>query len=175
MANTGFRHTEATKQKLSALRAGENNPFFGRKHSQEFRDRQTIRTKQQNAARQYTISPRTVPDLSSESAAYLAGIIDGEGSITIKKGKRGATISVCNTSFALMEWLMKITGRPRVYRRKVQTSAIVKARCDIFVFEITGARDVLYLLRATLPYLTIKRDRAENAISQLLKVYEGQI
>lgn len=32
---SGFRHSEATKQKMSEAARGEKNPFFGRRHSEE--------------------------------------------------------------------------------------------------------------------------------------------
>jgi hypothetical protein len=33
----GFKHSEATKQKLREIRLGDKNPFFGKKHSEEFK------------------------------------------------------------------------------------------------------------------------------------------
>jgi hypothetical protein len=45
MGKQGFRHTDKTKRKLSEMRKGERNPFFGRTHSAEFKRELSRRSK----------------------------------------------------------------------------------------------------------------------------------
>jgi len=41
-ANTGKKHTEETKKLWSEQRTGQNNPFFGKTHSEEFKEKQRL-------------------------------------------------------------------------------------------------------------------------------------
>jgi len=50
----GYKLTEEQRQHLSEIRTGENNPFFGKTHSEEFSKRQSIRLK--------GIAPKMTPE-----------------------------------------------------------------------------------------------------------------
>ena len=41
-ANTGRKHTEETKRKMSEAATGQNNAFFGKTHSEEFKEKQRL-------------------------------------------------------------------------------------------------------------------------------------
>jgi hypothetical protein len=95
--------------------------------------------------------------------AYLAGIIDGEGSIYIgnfsKNKKTGAlyyqtNMEVTNTDESLMKWLTeKFGGRIHKYTEK-QTPK--NSRKPIYRWIVTS--DLLtYLCQQMLPYLIIKK------------------
>jgi hypothetical protein len=95
--------------------------------------------------------------------AYLAGIIDGEGCIAIRKSKRtgtckstryAAAVTVGNTSCHLIEQLVGTFGVGCVtYRYPTKT----KRACYLWSLPSRGAREVL---RAVQPYLIVKREQA---------------
>jgi hypothetical protein len=97
--------------------------------------------------------------------AYIAGIIDGEGTVCIfnSTGKtkgivypRGRPIlSVCNTDQRIVRWLKeKVGGRAATVRRAQNP------RCkQTYVWE-TGWQHARAVLEACLPYLIIKQDQA---------------
>jgi len=99
--------------------------------------------------------------------AYTAGIMDGEGSISIarkpnKKVKRGYSlglvVTVNNTEQWLTEWLkMQYGGVVCLAKRGNKTEK------PLWVWRIV-AREASEFLKLVLPYLTIRRPHAENAI-----------
>jgi len=100
--------------------------------------------------------------LQPTDAAYLAGIIDGEGSIMVlsKRDTCIIKISVANTFVGLIEWLTEVTGIG---------SVVMTARAS--EKHKTGYHWQCYseaaesLLKQILPYLRIKRAQAELALS----------
>lgn len=95
--------------------------------------------------------------------AYLAGVIDGEGCIGIRRTKRtgsckstrySAAVTVGNTSRVLIEQLVRAFGVGCVtYRYPTKT----KRACYLWSLSSRGAREVL---RAVQPYLIVKREQA---------------
>ena len=65
---------------------------------------------------------RKIRKLSVTERAYVAGIIDGEGSITLtvkqKGGTRHVTISISNTEIALLRYLGKIIGAGKLVHKR---------------------------------------------------------
>ena len=56
---------------------------------------------------------RKVKRLSTTDAAYLAGLVDGEGTITLSASKdrtRKPSLSIANTDRGLLEWTREVTG-----------------------------------------------------------------
>lgn len=109
--------------------------------------------------------------------AYLAGIIDGEGSIYIGNfscnKKTGAkyyqtNMEVTNTDKILIDWLLEnIGGRSGVYTAK-QTPK--NSRKTVYRWMVSG--DLLtHLCHLLLPYLTIKKRQCEIMI-KMRKTYE---
>lgn len=98
---------------------------------------------------------------SDTDLAYLAGIIDGEGTITIGRAPRNNTkhrvpyhiphVKVCNTNKELIDWIhAKFGGRMNNTRQanaKWSTLYYIRWNCG-------KARD---LLEAILPYLRVKK------------------
>jgi len=100
-------------------------------------------------------------------AAYLAGIIDGEGSISLiapyRRSRGGRVeISVANTSEALIGWLIA-TGFKASILRKQRARVHHK---QAFEWKVRGVA-VRQLLLAVLPYLVSKRPQAELALQFL--------
>ena len=95
--------------------------------------------------------------------AYLAGVIDGEGCIGIRKTKRtgsfkstrySAVLTIGNTSRLLIEQLMAAFGAGCVtYRYPTKT----KRACYLWTVSSLGARHVLCNVH---PYLIVKRRQA---------------
>ena len=93
---------------------------------------------------------------------YLAGIIDGEGCITIGAGKKetcinyNALVLVQNTSKKLIDWLQANFGG-QIYLSKKETEKNKEA----WMWRLTKQKDIEILLLSILPYLIIKREQAK--------------
>ena len=89
--------------------------------------------------------------------AYIAGFLDGEGSITIGKAgppnSHSARISIGNNNLAVLEWIQTILrcGSIRTAKRKY-------GLCYSILFTKKEGEIILPLL---LPYLHIKKKNAE--------------
>lgn len=96
---------------------------------------------------------------------YLAGILDGEGSIFIGKGrsKKGEkcfpAIAIVNTDFRLMQWLKEEVGgyiRTKPDKRPNHKTA--------YVWRTQAVLDVYNILKAVSPHLTVKRGNAQKVL-----------
>lgn len=93
--------------------------------------------------------------------AYLAGIIDGEGCITIlyyaKQRKYIPNFSVVNTDLCLIEWLVD-TFSGKFYTRRPQKDRPL----DKVKYEWVISQSIIdKLLPKILPFLVIKKKNAE--------------
>lgn len=118
--------------------------------------------------------------------SYLAGILDGEGCITIGAGKKetcinyNAIILVQNTSKVLIDWLQSRFGG-QVYLSKKLTEKTKAA----WMWRITKKKEIELLLLAVLPYLIIKKEQAKvllafvrlgsDAMPELRAIYHTQL
>jgi hypothetical protein len=114
------------------------------------------------------------PDLSEVDRAYLAGIIDGEGSIMLihvpKRMDRkwehwNLVISLTNTDKRLIDWLEERLGGHVRYVKSVNP----KWR-DTYHWKVCSAKAVP-ILHEVLPYLKLKGEQAEIAL-EFLKTYK---
>jgi hypothetical protein len=160
-------HTKATRRRLSEMRRGERNPFYGRTHSDETKAKMSLWTRQHNARRQYDLEPPRLRPLMAVEAAYLAGIVDGEGTIGFKRGR--PFLSVYNTSLVLMRWLQALGG-PGITARRTPI-----ARKTCYGWTLAGARDLYILLNALVPFLQIKRQLALDVIAAFEAKYGDRI
>jgi len=158
-----MKHTEETKRLLSDMRRGERNPFYGKKHSPEFIEQARRRMQGLNAARQYEAAPQKVRVPTGNDLAYLAGMIDADGSVRFRKGR--PFVAVYNTSRPLIDWLLATMGHGSV-------SYGNEGRERVMAWCIQGARDVYALSTALLPLLIVKRGDAEAALAYLREKYE---
>lgn len=101
-----------------------------------------------------------------ETEAYLAGILDGEGCISISRyrekkdknrGQHKLTVSIGNTSLQLMDWLKDNYGG------WVMSKGCRKGLRQNFVWQVSTAA-AGELLEMVLPYLIIKQDQAIVAL-----------
>lgn len=160
-----MRHTDDTLAKLSKMRRGDKNPFYGRKHSEEFKRAQSERTRAYNATRKYEASPQSVTIPNDVAfVAYLAGMIDADGSIRFRRRVR-PFVCVYNTHAGLLEWIKTRLGHGSIYKT---TSGREQVEC----WQITAARDVFAIITAIYPYLIVKRADADTVLEFLKGKYE---
>lgn len=103
--------------------------------------------------------------ISQTDLAYLAGIVDGEGTIscsitTTKKNHKALhkQLSIFNTNLMLISWITSRFGGKvfsRVRSSKWKEEHQVK----------WSATEAVVILKALLPYLVIKREQAELFIA----------
>lgn len=89
--------------------------------------------------------------------AYLAGIIDGEGSFSLHNfgtHRFGCSLMVGNTDPRMTEWLRERFGGTVRVEKKGE-------RCKPCYRWKASAQDLNAIITAVLPFLVIKRDRAE--------------
>jgi len=104
-------------------------------------------------------------NLSESEWAYIAGILDGEGTINLQRGT--PYIAIHNTSLELMKWLTKKLGIPMTYMKNRWRP---KAHKPCYTFRFGGVKRVIAFLEKVMPYLIVKRKRAE----EVYKFCEGK-
>jgi hypothetical protein len=98
---------------------------------------------------------RTVKALSPVDAAYMAGLIDGEGTVTLSRRRRNdqrqLAVSIANTERRLLEWTLdtvgagKITGKrissPRAHNSSSSITSTSPPRNGRYTEKIRAERD----------------------------------
>jgi intein/homing endonuclease len=108
--------------------------------------------------------------LNSNEAAYIAGLIDGEGTITLSRQnqnrERQIAVTIDNTDLDLLKWVLSTTEVGKITKKNPYNPRDSIA----FVYQIYS-RQALDLLSQILPFLhTYKRKRAELAIKKYIKL-----
>lgn len=100
--------------------------------------------------------------MSDTEAAYLAGILDGEGSVMLQhRGEAiGMGLGICNTDQSLFSWIMQTVQCGSVCKRRAETE---KHKVCAF-WRVSGAI-AEKVLRQIRPYLVIKAERADLAVA----------
>jgi len=111
-------------------------------------------------------SKRAVNRLPVECPAYIAGLIDGEGTITLTRlhanENRRLVISIANTEFQLLEFVINRVGAGKITRKRTNSDRHTPSYC----YSITS-RQALALLRQISPFLqSYKRRRADLALER---------
>ncbi|WP_257351906.1 LAGLIDADG family homing endonuclease [Pseudalkalibacillus decolorationis] len=103
-------------------------------------------------------------------AAYLAGVIDGEGSITLtrmhEKEHRRPCITIASTDKELLTYIHTLTGGG-INNKKNYKPSIHK---DSFTLNIKKKEDVLFTLKFITPFLRIDKKRKEIVQNGSLKI-----
>jgi hypothetical protein len=103
--------------------------------------------------------------LSNTDLAYIAGLLDGEGTVTYqgyneksngRKTAGGPIVQISNTHKPTINWLVSIFG----YKMRFQCRNLEKHQ-QCYSARIFGWKNVLVFLRACYPYLRIKKKQAE--------------
>ena len=113
---------------------------------------------------------KTVQRLSSEDAAYIAGLIDGEGTVTLtrkhKNENRQLCVSISSTERGMLDYVLSVTGVGKITNKSVSKTHHTHS----YTYTVYN-RHALSLLAAIEPYLkSYKRDRAELILRDYLAV-----
>lgn len=119
------------------------------------------------------LSPRTVKKLSETEASYLAGIIDGEGSIFMQKIRNAIDgvsplITVRNTDGKLAKYLISIGGGINWEKERFDKRFGTTGK-PCFHWYCRRLLDIGYVIRKILPYLVIKREKALLILEEIKK------
>ncbi len=129
---------------------------------------------------------RTIPrEVSSEEVGWLAGIIDGEGSITFQKPKKPQKtglkkivygVHIVNTCEEMIDKCIRIinafedgTGKPLEKKPKVYRIQAFKSNKACFQITIRKYSTLKNVLKAITPHLTEKRAKAEKLLNFVCK------
>lgn len=108
--------------------------------------------------------------LTPYEIGYIAGFMDGEGSILFSSGsKLNPTIQFPNTNKESIEWLLKkltVGGLAITVREKKNPNWKT-----LYQIHIGGAKNVYDILVAIQPHLIIKRKKADQALEILRQRY----
>lgn len=114
---------------------------------------------------------RPVRKLALTEAAWLAGVIDGEGSISIglynyKREGRRVLIQMGNTNERFVRKVRSIIGcGSRVRRHKFAPSH--KGRKLMYCYSLKGSIRCYFVLKQVLPYLIIKKQLAKKILKEI--------
>lgn len=113
---------------------------------------------------------KSVRVLSSEDAAYLAGLIDGEGTITLARRhaneRRQLVVSIANTERVLLEFVTTAVGAGKITNKRCAKAAHTPSFC--FAIANRQALDLLRQLHRQLK--GYKKLRAELALRDYVRL-----
>lgn len=111
--------------------------------------------------------------LTKEEAAYLAGILDADGSIGRLRKRNGfrlvPSISVTKTDRSIIDWIQTRFPKSKVYAR----NPIGSQRKRYWIVKLTERETVKQVLSLVMPYLVLKRTHAA-LVMQMLNARAGK-
>jgi len=104
---------------------------------------------------------KQVKKLKPVDAAYIAALIDGEGTVTLMRAHkdeyRQAHVSINNCDKKMLEWVLRKVGAGKILPKKIYN----EKHTPSFTYRIV-AQKALPLLKQILPYLhTYKKERTK--------------
>ncbi len=100
----------------------------------------------------------------TESWAYIAGLLDGEGSITKAGYRTHYNVFITNTNLAVLEFVRQIAGG-KIQLAKKATSGKYARRGFVYTHRwYLYGESAAQFLRKVAPFLVVKRDIAQKAI-----------
>ena len=113
---------------------------------------------------------KQVRQLNEAEAAYIAGIIDGEGTVTLtvkqKGGMRHLVVCVSNNELRMLEYLVTTIGAGKITRKRHYEVH----HAPSFTYTITNRQALALLGQVTTYMQTYKRDRAELVLAEYVNV-----
>jgi intein-encoded DNA endonuclease-like protein len=116
-------------------------------------------------------------NFSEVDLAYLAGLIDGEGSIYAGLGKHkhasgykyyfDTHVAISNNSLNLMRWLTEKVGGNFSLVHKIGEGEVVVRKHEGYRWYVSKIMDVKEILEQLLPYLVIKQEEAKKALDAI--------
>lgn len=106
-------------------------------------------------------------DLAVPDAAYIAGFVDGEGSIILhgRMNSIAVRLSIANTNRAILEWISEVTGLGCISMHRSET-ATHKTAWE-WLTNGDGAASIISQLR---PHLHIKAAQADLALETMARL-----
>lgn len=116
------------------------------------------------------MQPRAVARLTSSDAAYLAGLIDGEGTIALSRRhareNRQLVVTISSTERVLVDWVLLTTRAGKITSKKPAATHHAPG-----LTYVIANRQALALLQQVTPFLkSYKVQRARLVLDQYLKV-----
>lgn len=113
---------------------------------------------------------RTVAPLDNALAAYIAGLVDGEGTVTLTRWHRGENrrlvVSVSNNELTMLEFVRRTAGAGQITRKRTYSPR----HAESYTYQISG-RQALGLLRQIVPYMkSYKSARASLALREYVRL-----
>ncbi|KRU25046.1 LAGLIDADG endonuclease [Clostridium sporogenes] len=109
--------------------------------------------------------------MTNEQKAYIAGIIDGEGSIMLLRFHNNQfpspCISISSTTIELLEWIKSVTKMGTIKRKKNYNT---EKHTDSFTYTIKYNNAINLLIQIE-PYLVIKNKKARASL--IIKKYKS--
>jgi hypothetical protein len=107
-----------------------------------------------------------IPELAPEVASYIAGLIDGEGTITLTRMHANETrrlvVSIANTEIPILKFVKDHVRAGKITNKRVTSDRHTPSFC----YSITSTQ-ALTLLQQVIPYLrSYKRHRAALALTR---------
>lgn len=115
---------------------------------------------------------KTIRRMTPEECAWLAGVIDGEGSIGLynygKQGRR-VMVQVTNTNEAFVAKVRMVVGAGSSVMRCYYTSKLANnpRKLPVYQWGLKGSIRCVEVLKQIVPYLIIKREKALNIIKEI--------
>lgn len=116
---------------------------------------------------------KKVKDIAAVDAAWLAGLIDGEGTVTLSRDRRTAkfrtpTIDMTSTSPELLEEVVRLTGVGFITTKRTKAK---EHHSQAWHWCVRGGSQVIALLKIVLPFMREKNKRARAVL--LVEHYEA--
>lgn len=116
------------------------------------------------------LPPRIAARLSPTDAAYLAGLIDGEGSISLtrlhRNQNRQLVLTLSSTEASLLDWVMSATGVGKITTKRTAKPHHAPG----FTYAVAN-RQALAILRQVTPFLrSYKLGRARLVLDHYLRL-----
>lgn len=113
---------------------------------------------------------KEVNGMDQTDAAYIAGLIDGEGTVTLSRRHRNENrqlvVSISNTDRPLLEYVLNTAGAGKITGKKTSQSHHTPS----YTYAISN-RQALALLKQTIPYLkTYKAKRSEIILRDYIRL-----
>ncbi len=105
--------------------------------------------------------------MKATDLAYLAGLIDGEGSIMVVRTRSGYTygaIAIYNSNKEALCWVQRRFGGGLYLNRKAGVRSKISFKKDIWVL-VFGVKLTRVICQKLLPFLKIKLNKAKEVIA----------
>jgi hypothetical protein len=114
------------------------------------------------------LKDRTVLNMSTTEAAWLAGFFDGEGSLTKSTGGRNHKykswiVSISNTCLESLQFCSKITNAGSICTKDRKN---IENRKPAWDWRVNSQRNIVAICEQMLPYLIIKKIKVKQFLEE---------